>query len=58
MHSISPRVNIPSGVFSNFFTPRYSLSAFSTSRLPRSMHGVVPHTMTWYLPIFVRLNME
>ena len=38
--------------------PMYSESAFSMSREPRSMHGVVPHTMTWYLPTFVRLNME
>ena len=40
------------------FTPKYSLRAFSTSRAPRSMQGVVPQTMTWYLPIGTRLNME
>ena len=26
------------------------------SGAPRSMHGVVPQTMTWYLPTFVLLR--
>ena len=32
-------------------SPRWSRTAFSIFSAPHNLHGVVPHTMTWYFPM-------
>lgn len=43
--------NFPQGLLPPTSQPVASLIALSTISEPRSQHGVVVHTWTWYLPI-------